>query len=499
MNKFKVLLVYPNLPMVNLLPSNIAILSACLKEAGIDVKLFDTTLYNTAGKSVDEIRVEHLQLRAFNLNNKGVEYKGTDACEDFVQTVDNYKPDIIGVSATDDTYELGIKLVASVKNRNIFTIVGGVYPTFSPEKVINNKNVDAICVGEGEEALVELCRRMIDNESIANIKNIWVKENGRICKNSMRAAIDLDKLPYEDYTLFEEKRLYRPMQGKIYRMIPITIDRGCPYNCSYCAAPSQRLLYKNEELGRYFRIKSTKRVIDELQHNIDKYKADYVYFNSETFFAKKEDSIEEFAREYAKKIGLPFWCQTRIETITENRIKILEDMNCDRISIGLEHGNEEFRKKILKKPFSNKQVINAFNLLERSRIPVTVNNIIGFPDETRDIAFDTILLNRKISADSYTVCIFTPFTGTPLRQYCIDKGYLESDSKSGNVFTGSILVMPDFSQDQIMGLVRTFPLYVKMQESYFDKIKIAEQLNEKGNRMFAELREVYSSKYFFNE
>ena len=57
MTKFKVLLLYPNLQMVNLIPSNIAILSAYLKEAGIETKLFDTTLYQTAEKSVDEIRV----------------------------------------------------------------------------------------------------------------------------------------------------------------------------------------------------------------------------------------------------------------------------------------------------------------------------------------------------------------------------------------------------------------------------------------------------------
>ena len=67
MAKLRVLLVYPNLQMVNLLPSNIAVLSAYLKRAGIDVKLFDTTLYRTAEKSVDEIRVEHMQLRPFNI------------------------------------------------------------------------------------------------------------------------------------------------------------------------------------------------------------------------------------------------------------------------------------------------------------------------------------------------------------------------------------------------------------------------------------------------
>jgi len=112
MTNLKVLLIYPNLQMVNLLPSNIAALSAYLKKAGVKVKLFDTTLYKTAEKSVDEIRVEHMQLRPFNLEDKGVSYKKTDVFDDFVKLVNEFKPDIIGISATDDTVYLGLELVS---------------------------------------------------------------------------------------------------------------------------------------------------------------------------------------------------------------------------------------------------------------------------------------------------------------------------------------------------------------------------------------------------
>lgn len=171
-------------------------------------------------------------------------------------------------------------------------------------------------------------------------------------------------------------------------------------------------------------------------------------------------------------------------------------MNCDRISIGLEHGNEEFRKKILKKSFTKKHVIDAFKILEKSRIPVTVNNIVGFPDETRALAFDTIRLNRMIKADSFNAYFFTPYRGTPLRQYCIYKGYLKPNAKTDSLMRQSILNMPQFKPDEIKGIVRTFPLYVRMTESCFDKIKVAEQLNEEGDKMLVELREIYFREYF---
>lgn len=496
MNKFKVLLVYPNLQMVNLLPSNIAILSACLKQAGIDVRLFDTTLYRTSEKSVDDVRVEHLQLRPFKLIEKGVDYKEKDIFEDFQSVINEYSPDVIAVSATDDTYDLGIALVSKLKNNKSHVIFGGVYPTFSPENVINNHNVNSICIGEGEEALVELCKKMQTGGDISNIKNLWVKLDGKIYKNQIRELVDLDSIPYEDFSIFEEKRFFRPMQGKIYRMIPSSIDRGCPFACTFCAAPLKRKLYKDAGYGHYSRVKTVARVMDELKIHIQKYRADYIFFNSETFFARGEEDITVFAKEYSTKIGLPFWCQTRIETITENRIKILEDMNCDRISIGVEHGNEEFRKKMLKKYFTNQQVIDAFRILEKSSIPVTVNNIIGFPDETRELVFDTIRLNRNIKADSISVFFFVPYSGTPLRQYCVDKGYIDQNVKSDSPMISSVLNMPSFPPDQIKGLVRTFPLYVKMPESYFNKIRIAEKLNKEGDSAFAELSEIYFREYF---
>lgn len=496
MSKFKVLFVYPNLQMVNLLPTNISVLSAYLKEAGIDVKIFDTTFYRTEEKSVDEIRVEHMQVRPFNLKEKGIDYKETDVVEDFIKTVSEYKPDVIGITLTDDTFDLGMNLIARIKDKKSHVIVGGVFPTFAPDEAINNENIDSICLGEGEEPLLELCRKIQDKKDITSIHNLWVKAGGKVYKNPMRQPIDINSIPYEDFSIFEEKRLFRPMQGKIFRMIPISLDRGCPYTCTFCAAPVWKDLYKSSTDSKYFRMKTVSRIMDELKYQIEKYGADYIYFNTETFFARKEEDINFFAKKYNAEIGLPFWCQTRIETITEERIKILEDMNCNRLAIGLEHGNEEFRGRLLRKRFTNKQVLDAFKVLEKSMIPITVNNIIGFPDETRELAFDTIRLNRCIKADSINAYFFVPYRGTPLRQYCIDKGYLNPKAKTDSLMRSSILNMPQFTADQIKGLVRTFPLYIKLPESYFKEIKIAEQLNREGDEMLAELREIYFREYF---
>ena len=151
---------------------------------------------------------------------------------------------------------------------------------------------------------------------------------------------------------------------------------------------------------------------------------------------------------------------------------------------------------MLNKNFTNEQAINAFKILEKHKIPVTVNNITGFPDETRELAFDTIKLNRQIHTDTINALCFVPYTGTLLRQCCIDKGYLDPNAKTDSVIKRSILNMPNFTADQIQGIIRTFSLYVRMPESYFDRIRTAEQLDEEGDKMYSELKEIFHKEYF---
>ena len=494
-SKFKVLLVYPNFQMINLLPSNISIISACLKENGFDVDLFDTTFYRMDEKSVDEKRVEILQVRPFNLSDCGIYYKDTDVYDDFRKKVENYKPDLIAITIVDDTLDLAIRLLKEVSDLSIPVCAGGVHVIFTPESVLHNDEIDFICWGEGEEALPELCQHLRDDLPIDKIQNIWSKKNGEIVRNQMRNLVDLDKTPFNDFSLFEEARFFRPMQGKVYRMVPVEIDRGCPYNCTFCAAPYLRSLYKKETGCSYYRIKSIDRIIEEIKSQVKQYNAEYIYFNSETFLAMNDDKFDEFAKRYTNEINLPFWCQTRVETVSDFKISRLAEMGCDRISIGIEHGNEQFRRKILKKTFTQKQAIDAFNILKKYAIPITVNNMIGYPDETRELVFDTIGLNRKLGADSINAYIFTPYNGTVLRDIALQKGYINKDTKTHSI-VDSTLNMPQLSKESIEGLSRTFPLYIKMPKNRYDEIKIAEKFTEEGDLMFSDLAKEYAKKYW---
>ena len=492
---FKVLLVYPNYSMVNLLPTNIGVLTSCLKQNGFQVNLFETTFYRTSEKTLDETRVETLQVRKFDLSEFGVTPNSGDYLEDFNTKVAEFQPDLIGVTAVEDTWPQARALIESVNWHPAPVIVGGVFTTMAPNIPIAHPDVDMICVGEGEHAIIELSNRLNNGEDITKIPNLWVKDNGKIIKNAMRPPIDMDDVPYGDFDLFETERFFRPMQGKIMRMVPIETDRGCPYTCRFCEAPSLVELYKENTGQHYFRRRSWSVVKAELELFIKKYQAQYVYFNAETFLAMSRKEFDDFIEMY-QEINLPFWMQTRVETLSDYHMAELERVNCNRISVGLEHGNEEYRRTIVSKGFTNQRIIDMFKMTDKYSIPITINNIIGFPDETRALIFDTIELNRQLNTDSINAYIFTPYRGTAMYHDAISKGYLDPNVETNSIITNSVLEMPSISKEEILGLVRTFSLYVKFPKEEWPEIEIAEKFTPEGEAKFAEFSKRYYERFF---
>ena len=493
---FKVLFIYPNTMMATLVPISISILSACLKEKGIEVDLFDTTYYPTEEINFEMKKVELLQIKPFSYVEKGVGFIQTNMYDDLRKKVSDFQPDLVAITIVEDTYELALSLLHAIREVPVPVIAGGVFVTFCPEKVIAQEDVDIICLGEGEAALVDLCEAMASGSEVNRVPNLWVKSEGQVHRNPMRKLTDINSLPFIDYDVFDKKRLYRPMMGKIYTMVHVEVDRGCPYDCTYCEAPSLRKRFQREGCGTYYRRKRVDRVMTEMEHLVEKYKPDYVNFNSETFLARPLDELKGFANQYRRRIRLPFWCQTRPETVTEEKIRILKEMNCQNLQFGIEHGNEEFRSKMLNRHCSNERILEALHTVEKYGIAYTVNNIIGFPGETRELVFDTIRLNRQINPTTINCYMFTPYRGTRLYQYCVENGYLDPDAKVHQLLDGAPLKMDTISYQELKGLQRTFSLYAKMPESEFDQIRVAERFDEEGNRTFEELSRLYREKYF---
>jgi radical SAM superfamily enzyme YgiQ (UPF0313 family) len=306
----------------------------------------------------------------------------------------------------------------------------------------------------------------------------------------------MDNLPVPDYDIFPEKLLYRPMQGKVRLTIGVETQRGCHFTCTFCNSPSKKTLYRKFG-SNFYRRKPVSMIKHELSLLVDKYKPEFVYWVADNFMAMPESEWIELYKMYMN-FRIPFWMNTRAETITRKRIEQLEEMNCMRCNIGIEHGNYNFRKNVIKRKTKDEELIEGCKAFENTSITVVANTIIGYPGETEALIRESIAFNRKVAPyiDSTSAFIFAPYHGTPLRDKAIKEGYITDDViVNVGTTTGSILKMPNLTNEKLRGLQRTFPLYVKLPKKNYADIRRCETFDDEANAIFNNLLKIYQERF----
>ena len=134
--------------------------------------------------------------------------------------------------------------------------------------------------------------------------------------------------------------------------------------------------YDAQRAGRFFRKRTMKHVHTELKEITSKFGIEYIFFIADTFLAMSEKEFDEFCEMYSE-FKLPFYMHTRPETITARRAKKLKEVNCNKVNIGVEHGNRKFRTEIVGRNYNNEVAIKSFELMYEAGISTTSNNILG--------------------------------------------------------------------------------------------------------------------------
>jgi anaerobic magnesium-protoporphyrin IX monomethyl ester cyclase len=484
----KLLFIYINPTGRTAIPPNISILIGYLKSRSNHVvQVFDTSFYEyELGKPV----IEASWSPSYFLPAPkwiGFPELKKDLYKDLDAEILDFSPDLIAISCYSNQYSIVTDILKHLKEKfiHIKNIVGGCHPSFVPEEVIANPYIDMICLGEGEETLLELCDKLHVGKDICDIRNLWVKNKEGVRKNSLRAPTDFDEIGEPDWSVFDPVHIYQPFHGSYFRVGMVEFGRGCPFQCTYCANNRYLELYK-EYKRSYFRHRNPAKFIDMLKNLVQKYDLELIYFQDGTFLTMSDEILKELAELYQKEIDLPCIILTTVTSITEKRLQYLKKMRCLYINMGIEAGNPEFRANILNRKMSDEQIIKAFELVRKHKIYSASYNVIGFPWETREDIFKTIELNRICNADSIYPQIFYPIEGCDLKKRCIEKGMYNIENESvysqindvGNV---SILENLSIGREEIHGLLRTFYLYVKMPKALYPMIRLLEADNA-GNR-----------------
>ena len=201
-----------------------------------------------------------------------------DMLGDFRSKVLDFKPDIMLFSIVEDTFFQALTMLDAVADLNTKHLLGGVFPTMVPEVAIQTEGVNMIGLGEGEEAILKVSEAIRTNKRLDNIPSTWFKKpNGEIIRNPQAPLVELDNI-VPDFSLFDESRFNRPMGGQVFRMIPAESYRGCPYSCTYCNSPSQRLFAKNTSQGNFLRRTRIQKLRDHLAELQDNYAPEFFFF-----------------------------------------------------------------------------------------------------------------------------------------------------------------------------------------------------------------------------
>lgn len=353
-------------------------------------------------------------------------YLGILNREEIIGKISKIKPEVVAYSATTGEHKYYLELNKIIKSRfrNIFSIMGGAHSTFYPE-CINESTLDAICIGEGEEAFIELLEKRARGEEISSVRNIMTSSSPF---SGVRDLLeDLDSLPFPDRDLF-----YKNTEMGQFPLKSFITSRGCPYTCTYCFNHSFRKLYSDK--GKILRRHSVAYVIDEILQVKREYPLRFVKFYDDIFAYKVDKWIEEFARRYKKDVNLPFHCLTRADLIDEKTIRLLKSAGCVSVSMSIEAGNAFFRNQVLKRDMTEEDIIQAFSLCRKYGINTFSNSIVGLPFSKIENEIETLDLDIKCKISFVEFPIFHPYPRTELGDFCIEKGVYKPQYETLHMF-----------------------------------------------------------------
>lgn len=417
-----IVLITPTPP--NIHAFGVRTISSVLKQAGFSPK----TIFLPEG-------IEHLRFDAsyiYQYPEKALD-QISELCKD---------ADLIGFSFMSQYFDRAAQITAYLKKRFAVPIIwGGAHPTCRPESCIDD--CDAVCVGEGERAMVMMAEKISKGQPCHDIENCWFRNNGNITKNQTGFVTEnLDELPFLDYDI-NDHYVYdwrsgdiipidqRIMKEQFLRMLYYNdkhlityrtmTSRGCPHRCSYCASSAMMKL----------RRRTVDHVMRELQNILNTF--DYIElisFFDDTFFAASIEYFEEFRDKYKKKIGLPFHAQCSPTTISERKLNVLVDAGLYFTEMGIQTGSEKIQA-MYRRIVPNKKVIDAAALINKYRANLLIPDyhvILDNDWESANDVKDTLdLLLRLPGKFGLQISSLILFPGTELNEKARQEGLLKDE------------------------------------------------------------------------
>ena len=407
------LIVYDNDSYIHWFPQGLAYIAAVLLQEGHEVEIYN--------QDVHHYPESHL-----------------------LQYLNTKKFDVIGLSfiAGYYQYKKALKISEAInRSRNRpFYVIGGHGPTPEPEYFLRKTGADAIVMGEGEVTIVELLEALKAKKALHQIKGIAFRDGDNVTINERRPLIeDIDSIPFPAYGLFpmEHYRLLRmPHCSNADFAIPMLSGRGCTFKCNFC--------YRMDE---GLRPRSNESIIEEIKLLKQNYGVTYIAFSDELLMSSTERTMS-LCNDFIKAgLNVKWDCNGRLNYAKPEVLKLMKQAGCVFINYGIEAMDDRILKN-MNKGLTTKQIIKGIEATLEPGISPGFNIIFGNIGENNETLNKGVefLLKYDDGAQMRTIRPVTPYPGSPLYYYAIEKGLLKDcEDFYENKHTNSDLMAVNFT------------------------------------------------------
>jgi anaerobic magnesium-protoporphyrin IX monomethyl ester cyclase len=360
--------------------------AACLREAGHDVALYDSTFETPPEEGFRRALAEHQpQLVAI--------------CED------NFN--FLTKMCLTQNRELAFAMMADAGAAGVPVVVNGSDATDQADAYLD-AGAQFVMVGEVERTLVELAARLLNRGSVDadDIAGLAFRDpaSGALKRTRPRELLtDLDSFPLPAWDLVPvEVYRQRWMEAHGYFSVNMISSRGCPYRCNWCAKPIYGDTYHN---------RGPRLVAEQVLALKNTIAPDHLWF-ADDIFALSGEWTREFAQA-VEDLGtrIPFKMQSRCDLMTRDTVEALRQAGCEEVWMGAESGSQNVLDDMDKDVLVD-QIYEARENLRRHGIRACYFLQFGYPGETWEDIQRTIRMVRDTQPDDIGISVSYPLPGT---------------------------------------------------------------------------------------
>ena len=378
-----------------------------------------------------------------------------------VKKLESRKPDVIGLGGIITQYGR-MKMIAGICKRiypDVPIILGGGIASSMPEFMLARMPIDIIVQEEGDVTISEVLHRIEMKASLEGTPGVvyrhqmrpgeWdIRNNGRR-PSVVSRTLGLDVLPWPLRSAWPEEELYKynPV-GYLNRFtkwadggttqagqysVSMIASRGCPYAgraCDYCYAAY---------LGKQYRLRSPKEVVDEMESLKQQFGVVYIHFLDDLLMTDYRWALEWFEelRQRRKRTGFEvMWggtCRSNIiadEVVRakrEGRPNILEqgyEVGWRQAAYGLESASPTIIKTIDKTGQTVEKMEIAVRETQRVLGYCDSGFMIASPGETKQTVQETVDFCKKVGLKPEVFFFTTAYPATAFWQLALEKGLI---------------------------------------------------------------------------